>query len=329
MKRILAIVLLLTATTWLGAEKLAVFSDLMKPTNMVVEKDYVYIGEFPSVYIYSRADASLVKKFGKQGEGPKEFNTFLVLRVVNDRLLVNSLGKITYYTPKGDYIEEKRVNVQAGLMLMPLGEDRFVARGFVNDDGKQFITVNILDGAGKKLKELGRMPTGLQGNQIKILDEQTTYETDGERIYVMIGREFSIDIYDREGKKLSTIKRDYQRVKFTDKDKEMVFDEIRNDPRQKQFFDFIKERAVFPDYWPAVANVFPSGDNLYVLTFKRVNDTYELFALKRDGTLISRKMIPFKFRTPMQPYPSDVKDGRLFQLIENDDEEWELHATPI
>jgi len=329
MKKFLAVILLLVAAAWLRAEKIAVFPDVLKPTNMTVEKDYIYVGEFPTVYIYSRADASLVKKFGKKGEGPKEFNTFLVLRVVKDRLLVNSLGKVTYFTLEGEYIEEKRVNAQTGLMLMPLGKDRFVARGFVNEEGKQFLTVNLLDGEGKKLKELGRMPTGLQGDKIKILDEQTTYETDGERIYVMIGREFVIDIFDREGEKLSSIKRDYKRFKFTDAHKEMVFNEIRNDPRQKQFFEFIKQRAVFPDYWPAIANVFTEGDLVYVMTFKRVKDTYELFTLKQDGTLVSSKMIPLQFRTAMQPYPTDIREGKLYQLIENDDEEWELHAWPL
>lgn len=329
MKRAAAIVMILTVAAGLYAEKLAVFPDLMKPSQLVVGKDHIFVGEFPTVYIFSRVDSSLVKQFGKEGEGPKEFNRFFILRTVDDRLLVNSMGKVTFYTLTGEYIEEKRVNMQTGLNLLPLGKDRFVARGFTNEEGKAFITVNLLDGEGKKLKELGRMPTGLQGDKIRILEEQTAYETDGERIFLSIGKEFVIDTFDREGKKIASITREYERAKFTEKDRETVLEEIRTDPQQKQFFDFFKERAVFPDYWPAVASIFPSGDILYVMTFKREGDAYEVFALKMDGTLVSRKMIPFRFRTPLQPYPSNVVDGKLYQLIENDDEEWELHAWPL
>ncbi|MBN1196959.1 MAG: 6-bladed beta-propeller [Candidatus Aminicenantes bacterium] len=329
MKKTAAIVMILAVAAGLYAEKLAVFPDLMKPSQLVVGKDHIFVGEFPTVYIFSRADNSLVRQFGKEGEGPREFNRFFILRTVDDRLLVNSLGKVTFYTLEGEYIEEKRVNMQTGLNLLPLGKDRFVARGFTNEEGKAFITVNLLDREGKKLKELGRMPTGLQGDKIKVLEEQTAYETDGERIFLSIGKEFVIDIFNREGEKLTSITREYERAKFTEKDRNTVLEEIRTDPQQKQFFDIFKERAVFPDYWPAVASIFPSGDILYVMTFKREADTYEVFALNRDGTLISRKMIPFRFRTPLQPFPSNVVDGKLYQLIENDDEEWELHAWPL
>ena len=51
--------------------------------------------------------------------------------------------------------------------------------------------------------------------------------------------------------------------------------------------------------------------------------------VRTDGTLVSSKMIPLQFRTAMQPYPTDIREGKLYQLIENDDEEWELHAWPL
>ncbi|MDY0296105.1 MAG: hypothetical protein RB296_02200 [Acidobacteriota bacterium] len=329
MKRILASALVLVATAWLGAEKLATLPDLMKPTQLVVEKDYIYVGEFPSVYIYSRADGSLLKKFGKDGEGPREFYYFLILRVVDDRLLVNSMNKITFYTLTGEYIEEKRVNVQTGLNLMPLAGNRYVARGYTTEDNKQFVTVNLLDGEGKKIRELGRMPSGMRGDRMQVLHETMAYETDGERIFLMIGNQFEIDVFNVEGEKVFTISREYERTKFTEKHREMLLEEMRTNPQTKQYFDLFKERAVFPDYWPAISAIYPQGDFLYVMTYKRENDTYEVFVLKTDGTLVERKMVPFRFLTAMQPYPADVKNGRLYQLIENDDEEWELHAWPL
>jgi len=329
MKKIFAMAVLLVACVGLGAKQLAVLPDLMKPERLVVRENYIYVGEFPQVYIFSAKDFSLVKKFGKAGEGPKEFNTFLILRATKDRLVVNSMGKVTFYTLKGEYIEEKRVNARSGLNMLPLGKDRFVGRGVMVEEEQQYITVNLYDGEMKKLKELGRMPTGLQGGKIKILDQQAAYETDGERIYVMIGKAFVINVYDREGTKVHSIDHDYKRVPFTDKDKERILEEVRTDPRRKRFFDFIKDNAVYPSHWPSVASVFPEGDKLYVLTFKREKDSYEFFTFSKKGSMLKHQMLPIRFRTAMQPYPTDIRGGKLYQILENDDEEWELHAWPL
>jgi len=108
-----------------------------------------------------------------------------------------------------------------------------------------------------------------------------------------------------------------------------VLEEARTDPRQKQFFDIIKERAVFPSYWPSVAAVFPEGNSLYIMTFKRVDDAYEFFTFSKAGKMTKQQMLPIRFRTAMQPYPTDIRGGKLYQILENDDEEWELHAWPL
>ena len=329
MKKLFAMALLLVSCVGVGAKQLAVLPELMKPERLIVTPEFIYVGEFPQIYIFSAGDFSLVKKFGKAGEGPKEFNTFLILRATKDNLVVNSLGKVTFYTLKGEYIEEKRVNARSGLNLLPLGKDRFVGRGVHVEDEQQYITVNLYDGEMKKLKELGRMATGFQGGQLKILHDQTSYETDGERIYLMIGKDFEVSVFDCEGARVQSIKHDYKHVPFTDKDKERVLEEVRTDPRQKQFFDIIKERAVFPSHWPAVASVFPEGDNLYIMTFKREKDTYEFFTFSKAGKMKKQQMLPMRFRTAMQPYPTDIRDGKLYQILENDDEEWELHAWPL
>lgn len=329
MKKVVVCFLILWVVSWLGAEKLAVFTDLMKPDRLAVGKDYIYVGEFPHIHVFARSDASPVKKFGKQGEGPREFNRYCIPRVIGERLLVNSSGKITYFTLEGEFIEEKRVNRQTGSSLLPVGEDRFVARGFTDVEGEQYLTVNLLDGEGKKIKELGRMHRGVRSDRILYMDQQAAYETDGERIYLMLGREFVIDVFDRDGKKLSTITREYKRPSFTEEDKRRALESFRTDPRTKPIFETIKQRIVFPDAWPAVAGIRPDGKTLYIMTFKREKDSYELFILKPDGTLVSRKMVPIQFQTPMRPYPMDMRDGRLYQLVENEDEEWELQAWPL
>jgi len=48
------------------------------------------------------------------------------------------------------------------------------------------------------------------------------------------------------------------------------------------------------------------------------------------GKFLKKLFLPYKFMNPVDEYPIAVKSGKLYQLIENEDEEkWELHITVI
>jgi len=329
MKRILAGWLILVAAAWLGAEKITTLPDLHKPQRLVVEKRRVYLGEFPHVYVYSRADWRLLRKFGRQGEGPHEFAGFVSLFLQENKLLVNSLGKVSRFTLAGDYIAEKRVNARSSSGLVPVGPDRYVARGMTAHEGQRYFVINLLDGGMNKLKELGRLPIEAQKGRIRILAEQMEYRTDGSRIFVLTGDEFVIRVFDSDGNLQNTLSPQYERMKFTAAHKHMVLEEMRNNPRVKPHFERLKALTVFPDYWPAVFTFFPRGDRLRVLTFRRGDKGTEIVTLDMEGRIKSRRMLPLKYPTAMEPYPVDVSEGRLYQVMENDDGEWELHAWPL
>ena len=330
MKRIVCSLLLLGSAAWLGAKQLVVLPDLHKPRRLVVGPERIYIGEFPKVTIFSRADFSRIKEFGAEGEGPREFKAFLSLYHAGDRLVVNSLGKISFFTREGKYIEEKTVNPRAASGVLPVGKDRFVARGMTAVEEQRYITANLLDGEMKSLKELGRLVFGPRKGRIQVLGQQMSYESDGESIYLLAGDTFSIEVFNREGEKTAVLKLDdYQRVRFTDENKKTILDEIRNNPRQKPYFDSIKDRLEFPEFWPAIFTVISRDGNLYVVTYRREKGRCEIITMDRKGRVIKKSMVPFRFRTAIQPYPTDIREGKLYQLVENEDEKWELQAWSL
>jgi hypothetical protein len=47
--------------------------DLLDPAAIHVDGNRMYITEHATIYIYSTKDYHLIKKFGRRGEGPKEF----------------------------------------------------------------------------------------------------------------------------------------------------------------------------------------------------------------------------------------------------------------
>ena len=330
MKRIIAICLLMGAAVWLGAESLVVLPDLHKPRRLLVGPERIYIGEFPKVNIYSRKDFSMIGAFGGDGEGPREFKGFLSLYHAGDRLVVNSLGKISFFTLDGKYLEEKTVNPRAAAGILPVGGDRFVARGMTAVEEQRYITANLLDGEMKPLKELGRLAFGPRNGRIQVLGQQMSYESDGESIYLLAGDTFSIDVFNREGEKTATFTlADYQRVGFTDGHKKTILEEIQNNPRQKPYFDSIKDRLDFPEFWPAIFTVISRDGNLYVVTYRREKGGCEIITLDGKGRVIKKSMVPFRFRTAIQPYPTDIRGGKLYQLVENEDEKWELQAWSL
>jgi len=312
-------------------EVVATLNEVMKPGGMNVNKDNIYITEGTTIYIYSTVDYKLKKKFGKAGEGPKEFNRFAILMLQKDKLIVNSMNKVSFFTKDGEYIEEKKVKSGFGLLFQPLGKN-YIGRGFGQEKNTRFDYINLYDSELKKLKTLIKVESDQQFNKciIKFLNNTLTFVTFNEKLYIVNGNKFEVKVFDNVPEEILTIKRDdYKREKFGDKDKQMIFDEIKNSP-QKQFLETAKKMARFPDYYPAIAQIFERDGLIYIMTYKREGDKYEFYKYDSKGKFIKHFFIKFSFRTTMQPNPFSIMNDKLYQIIENEDtEEWELHVNDI
>jgi hypothetical protein len=77
---------------------------LMKPNAIFVENGFIYITEGAIINVYSEKDFKFIRKFGKLGEGPKEFKTTsyggtgLSLDILPDKILVSSVGKLSIFS---------------------------------------------------------------------------------------------------------------------------------------------------------------------------------------------------------------------------------------
>ncbi len=314
----------------LNGEVIASFPDLLNPTGLVIEDDNIYITQDISIYIYSMKDFKLIKKFGKKGEGPQEFNRFAAITPLKDKLLINSMSKISYFTKDGEYLKEIKVKGGISFLYQPLG-DKYVGRGIGVKDNTRYVSINLYDKDLNKIKTLFNQEDDNQFGKgvIKILNSTINYMTFNDKLYIINGSDFEIKVFDKNAKEIMTIKRDYKRRKFTEEDKQMIYDEIKNSPQQRQFFDAIKKIAVFPKEWPAIAGAFERDGIIYVSTFKALNKTtYEFMIFDENGKFVHSMYIPLRFQTALRPYPLSVKNGMVYQLIENEDEEeWELHRN--
>lgn len=320
------------------AVKLAALPGHLAPNALAVGDDYFYITENSSIYIYSMKDFKLVKKFGKKGEGPREFKGMPTLTLCADQLMVNSTGKVSFYTINGTYLKEFN-NIVSGHTFNQLGS-RFIGRKSLPDkNGQLWATVNIYDSSFNKVKEVYRQKSITKIGKGWQLFSRTyfKYVVCDKKILIAGDKAFVIKIYDYNGNPLPSIKRNYQRVKFTEEHARKILEHYRTRPGTRDDYGWWKKNIHFPDYFPAIRDIFKADNLIYVRTYKEKESNHEFFIFTVDGKLYRKVFLPISASKAKLAYPFmrdsapfAIKNGKLFQLIMNDDEEeCELHVSRV
>lgn len=332
-------VLFLTCLVW--AAKVAVLSELQRPAAIAVDGSQVFITEDINVYIYSANDYSLQKKFGKAGEGQKEFKRhsnpmreYIRIIVQPKEILVNSIGKISYFTRKGDFIREMKVMVSAG-GYMPVG-NHMAGFGMDQNEQTRYITLNLYSPQCVKEKEFFRAKAPLQEGKfidpvkmsvgilvvtIRVEDNKMFYRGDDQNIYA----------FDENGNQIYSITPGYEKVKFTKEWENRYINFLETDPRYKYVYQQDKTRIKFPGYFPPIRDLLAADKKIYVITFNSKEDKKECYIYdSADGKFIKKAFIPLVEQNVQELYPYTIKNGKVYQLVENlDEEKWELHVTDI
>jgi hypothetical protein len=155
-----------------------------------------------------------------------------------------------------------------------------------------------------------------------------------DKIFVVPGQDFIIDVYGSSGQKQYSIRQEYEKIKVTEEHKKEVLDYYKNDALKRRYYDALKRSAQFPDYFPAVRTIIVDDDKIYVQTYKEQEGKSEWVVLDLNGKLLGKIFIPFLEKNPEKSFenqfPFTVYQGKFYQLADNEDtEEWELHITEI
>jgi hypothetical protein len=124
--------------------------ELQKPSYILIDENHLYVKERFSISIYSLKDFKLIKKFGKEGEGPQEFTRAINLDICDDYLAVISCGKISYFNRNGKFIRENRVPIEFFPDYFPvirylyISSDKIYVQTYKKENGKnEFFILNI------------------------------------------------------------------------------------------------------------------------------------------------------------------------------------------
>jgi hypothetical protein len=321
------IILMMVIPGW--AKTIIPLPDLKKPETITAKDEGLYITERESVLVYSMPDCKLKTKFGKGGEGPGEFKVIgLGIRVCvePEYIMVNSIGKVSFFTKDGEYIKE--TNVSSGRDFHPFA-DGYVGMSDDTVSNKRYTVLNLYDSNFKKVKEIFRLPDIVQpGKKILLGATQLNFKVSKDYIFVFPYQDFVIDIYDRSGKLFKSIKQDYPMREITETEKEIWVKDLER--IYQDDFSRLKHLVTFTKYWAAVRRLYLSGNKLYAMTFKKDGDKNEFYVFDTKGKLLEKTFIPLINMDERSPYPFAIHKGKVYQLNENEkDETWELHVTEI
>lgn len=334
MKKIILLLFVLLLALMLYPANKILLSEIMKPGTISVDDNQLYVTEDASIFIYSLKDFSLQKKFGKQGQGPQEFALHprvpVTLDVTTKDIIINSLGKVSYFTKKGEFLRE--IKPMANFYgFQPIGKE-FLALGQSYEVKALFNTVNLFDADLKKIKELYRADSGMKGpgKGIQVLQKPFLFQAYKNRILLPGNQDNFIDIYDTEMKKLFTIKVKQQNLKVTQKFKDQVIHFLKTSARTKDIYEALLKPVTFPVYYPDIQAFFVVDDRIYVMTWKKKQQKNQFYIYDMKGTFIKEYWIPLAYQNELELYPITLKNGKLYQLIEDpESEEWILHISQI
>lgn len=336
MKKIFVFILLFCLVTFTRAKKVAILQEVSRPDAIAAGNNRLYISEGASVYIYTLKDYHLGKKFGKKGEGPREFNVSpvsapLVVYPYNDKTYISSVAKLSVFTKDGEYIKESKV--MSNMLCIPIG-NAYVGTGTtVDEKNRQVSSVNFYNEKFEKVREL--YATDLQigpSFTISFPFTSSNFISYKDRIYLAAGKEgFAIDVFDANGTKLYRIKKDYRPLKLTAAYKDSTENWFKTHHVYKQVWDALKSRVSYKEYFPAFRDILVSGDRIYVLTYKTKNHDTECIVMDLQGNEQKRVFLACPRNLGLDLHPKYTTYNRdFYTLLENEEKEvWELHKTEI
>jgi len=322
----------------LHAEKVSVLTEVNKPETIQFGSGNIYILEGTTVYIYDEVTYKYKGKFGKEGEGPGEIkkNPFggpLVMVPYKGKVTISSTGKYSVFSKDGEF--EKEMKINAFDNFYPF-EDIFICLStYSPGQGELYLAVYKADKDFKKAKEPLVVTDTMVGQSFKLVFPFTAFAPFPykDKLYIAPDpKKFTIEVYDKNVKKINTITKEYKRKKLPGEYRQKTLQWFKTDPNWRNAYESFKRRITFRDYYPPIFTVLVDNDKIYVPTFNfdKKGDR-ECVIMDLEGKELKRVYLPMKESYGMEfSFPYNIYKDNFYIIMENlDDETWELHKVKI
>jgi len=329
---------------FLTASSPVILPGLSYPFDILIHEDRIFVSENESVKIYSLKDFKKITEFGQRGEGPSEFMVLndwsVIVNIHPKEIVCGSLGKISVFSENGTL---KRTIKPAPYSIVPQRESigfldgRYIGLRNIRSEERSEYAAAFYNSDFQVLRDFyhfdaiiwqrGKKYDPIRNTQYfrKII----VYKT---QIFINPQNEKGdILVFDHSGQLLYSISHEYNRLKFTDQDLKDWLADFTSE-RFKSVLHQLKDRWTFPEYFPAWQKFQVCDDRIYLQSYLR-NDAEgknKFYILDLKGEILKELELPLLEVYAFTPFPYTINQGKLYQLIENEEsEEWELHITEI
>jgi hypothetical protein len=238
-------------------------------------------------------DGSLVKAFGREGQGPGEFSgpggiiaavdgTFAVSDVLN--------GRISYFTREGAHVKDTLYGTYRIVGLVIDGRSNLYAVHVNSPIGdKQTWELIKFDPDLKPLLTIHSISIPFKLRVVNLIPDRLFFALAGDdRLAWMVSNDYAVQVVDSSGKAVMKIIKDRDPQKFTEKDRDKLIKARFPNGAPPQF------EIQTPEYFPA-ASGFMTDDKgrIYVRTYDtdgRGGVAMDVF--DADGLYVARFFVP-------------------------------------
>ncbi len=337
---IFVILILLVAKFLLPIDKISfpvALENISQPSMILVNYDKIYILENATINIYSLKNFEFIRKFGKAGEGPREFkyskNTTMPMSIsfYNNQLLVNSPMKITYFDLDGNYKRELKVKT-VDRILYPFNK-KYIGLGSTPGINKRIFMGFTLFENDLNVKKVVFLSDFEVNNPRKLILPLTNFFYNPiykGKIYINTSSDkFIINVYDKEGKQDYVINKKYPKIEVHANYKNEVLEFIRRSPKFKDGYEYFKKILKIREYFPPIRDLQISDEFIYVITFKREGKLWECIKMDLKGNEKGRTFVKLNTYKHLSFYPLlySVYKENIYSLVEDEeDETWKIHV---
>ena len=325
----IAAVLTLSAGT-ASAELIAKLPQVMNPFYFAIADGRIYIVENSvAVHIFTLdpQGVSFVKTFGREGQGPGEFDYIYTVRPFKDHLDIPGSHKLARFSLDGDYISEVPVTVGVFKGAAYRLGDGYVVRDLNFGEKGSTTTIRLYNKDFKLIKEIGARAASEGVMKINLVADYYSVRVVGDQVYVIDAAQDSVvTVYDRNGVRKTEVRLPLEPLKMTETLKAAVIKPIKDSWTGPTRWEDFEKRLFFPSQTPGL-DYFEVLDGKFVVrTYKYRQDKVEFALFDEQGRELRRLYLPFNGRLS-NGILFCFYQGRYFYLRENPEEEvWELHV---
>ncbi len=331
-KFIILVILMFISLDFLFSNNAHTLKELINPTRIHVDQSRIYISDGTSIYIYSLKNFALINMFGGKGEGPGEFKSYVGRMVVlKNKLVINSQGRISFFSKDGKFINSERtISGIANFNYFPLHSGYVgLSLSFIGSDS--FLIVSVYDKTFSNQKNLLKLPQS-EKNKMHLFNPQlavNSYFVYENKIYLLGNNRSEIDTFNSKGEKISSFKHGFNKIKFNNEDKIMLFNAMKKQTvlLKKKLIDIVH----IPQYFPVIHRFHISEGIIYILGRKResgkIKNVLRCFNLR--GKFILESYMNLGKQPGEEKILYTVNKWILYTLKENKNERWELHINPL